>query len=133
MPGYAAHRRPKLREAYLNTTIPVGEGIGIKGGLFTTLLGTEILNNPGAYNDNISRSFAFNFGVPLRHLGTLFSYPFHKTVTATLGVVTGWDNPHDNNSAPSGIVGVNLTPSDAFGLASNLLIGPEQRHNTGRA
>lgn len=122
----------EVREAYLNTTIPVGAGIGIKGGLFTTLLGTEILNNPGAYNDNISRSFAFNFGVPLRHLGTLFSYPFHKTVTATLGVVTGWDNPHDNNSAPSGIVGVNLTPSDAFGLASNLLIGPEQRHNTGR-
>ena len=122
----------ELREAYLNTTIPVGAGIGIKGGLFTTLLGTEILNNPGAYNDNISRSFAFNFGVPLRHLGTLFSYPFHKTVTATLGVVTGWDNPHDNNGAPSGLVGVNLTPSDAFGLASNLLIGPEQRHNTGR-
>ena len=37
----------ELREAYLTTTIPVGEGIGVKGGLFTTLLGTEILNNPG--------------------------------------------------------------------------------------
>jgi hypothetical protein len=44
--------------------------------------------------------------------------------------VTGWDNPHDNNNAPSGILGVNYTPSDAFGLASNLMFGPEQRHNT---
>ena len=47
-------------------------------------------------------------------------------------MVTGWDDPHDNNSAPSGIVGVNYTPSDAFGLASNLIFGPEQRHNSGR-
>lgn len=122
----------ELREAFFTTTIPVGEGIGVKGGLFVTPLGTEVLNAPGAFNDNISRSFAFNFGVPLRHLGMLFSYPFHKTISASLGVVTGWDNPHDNNNAPSGIVGVNFTPSDAFGLASNLMFGPEQRHNTGR-
>ncbi|HEX2225983.1 MAG TPA: outer membrane beta-barrel protein, partial [Candidatus Binatia bacterium] len=63
----------ELREAYLTTTIPFGAGIGVKGGLFVTPLGTEILNAPGAYNENISRSFAFNFGVPLRHLGMLFS------------------------------------------------------------
>ena len=122
----------ELREAYLSTTIPVGAGIAVKGGLFVTPLGTEILNAPGAYNDNISRSFAFNYGIPIRHLGTLFSYPFAKTVTASVGLVTGWDDPHDNNGAPSGIVGVNYTPSDAFGLASNLLFGPEQRHNSGR-
>lgn len=122
----------ELREAYFSTTIPVGAGIAVKGGLFVTPLGTEVLNAPGAYNDNISRSFAFNYGVPLRHLGMLFSYPFHKMVTASVGLVTGWDNPHDNNGAPSGIVGVNYTPTDAFGLASNLMFGPEQRHNSGR-
>jgi len=121
----------ELREAYLSTTIPVGEGIAVKGGLFVTPLGTEILNSPGAYNDNISRSFAYNYGVPLRHLGTLFSYPFTKTITASVGIVTGWDDPHDNNHAPSGIVGVNFTPSDAFALASNIIFGPEQYHNTG--
>jgi len=122
----------EIRDPYLSTTIPVGAGIAVKGGLFVTPLGTEVLNAPGVYNDNISRSFAFNFGVPLRHLGMMFSYPFHKMVTASVGVVTGWDNPHDNNSAPSGIVGVNYTPSDAFGLSSNLIFGPEQYHNTGR-
>ncbi|MBM4262255.1 MAG: hypothetical protein FJ143_10630 [Deltaproteobacteria bacterium] len=121
----------ELREAFLTTTIPLGAGIGIKGGLFVTPLGTEILNAPGAYNDNISRSFAFNYGVPLRHLGMLFSYPFHKTVTASLGVVTGWDNPRDNNHAPSLLTGINWTPADAFGLASNLIWGPEQTGTSG--
>ena len=120
----------ELREAYLTTTIPFGEGIGVKGGLFVTPLGTEILNAPGAYNENISRSFAFNFGVPLRHLGMLFSYPFAKTLTASAGIVTGWDNPRDNNNSPSGLAGINFTPMDSFALASNVIFGPEQTHNT---
>jgi Putative beta-barrel porin-2, OmpL-like. bbp2 len=121
----------ELREAYLTTTVPLGEGIGIKGGLFVTTLGTEIIPNPGAYNDNISRSFLFNLGIPLRHLGVLFSYPLLKTLTLTAGPVTGWDNPRDNNSSPSFLGGVGFTPIDMFSLASNVIYGPEQRHNSG--
>jgi putative OmpL-like beta-barrel porin-2 len=124
------HREPsaELREAYLTTTIPVGEGIGVKGGLFVTTLGTEILPNPGAYNDNISRSFLFNWGIPLRHLGMLFNYPFSKLVNANFGVVTGWDNPHDNNHQPSFMGGVTLTLSEMVSFASNLIYGAEQRN-----
>jgi Putative beta-barrel porin-2, OmpL-like. bbp2 len=133
--GKTFHKEPsaELRESYITTTIPVGEGIQFKGGLFVTLLGTEILLNPGNYNDEISRSFAFNFGVPLRHLGSLFSYPFLKTLTGTVGIVTGWDNPRDNNGSPSGLFGVNFTPADSFALASNIVVGPEQTHNTDNA
>jgi Putative beta-barrel porin-2, OmpL-like. bbp2 len=133
--GKTFHKEPsaELRESYITTTIPVGEGIQFKGGLFVTTLGTEILLNPGSYNDEISRSFAFNFAVPLRHLGTLFTYPALKTLSVTGGVVTGWDNPRDNNGSPSGLFGVNFTPSDSFGLASNVVVGPEQTHNTDNA
>jgi hypothetical protein len=120
----------QVREGYITSTIPVGEGIQFKGGLFVTPLGTEILPNPGSYNDEITRSFAFNYAVPLRHLGGLFSYPFLKTLTGTMGIVTGWDNPRDNNGSPSGLFGVNFTPSDTFSLASNIIVGPEQTHNT---
>jgi Putative beta-barrel porin-2, OmpL-like. bbp2 len=123
----------ELREGFITTTIPVGEGIQFKGGLFVTTLGTEILLNPGSYNDEISRSFAFNYAIPLRHLGGLFTYPVLKTLSVTGGVVTGWDDPHDNNSAPSFLGGVNFTPSDTFGLASNIIAGPEQMNNTSRA
>lgn len=130
--GKTFHLEPsaELRESYITTTIPVGEGIQFKGGLFVTTLGTEIIPNPGAYNDEITRSFAFNYSIPFRHLGTLFSYPFHKTLTGTMGIVTGWDNPRDNNGSPSGLFGVTWTPSDTFSLASNLVAGPEQTRNT---
>ena len=121
------HQEPsaELREAFITFTIPVGEGLQFKGGKFVTPLGTEILPAPGAYNDNISRSFAFNFGVPLTHTGGLFTYPFAKTFSASAGLVTGWDNPSDNNNAPSFLGGVNFTPVDAFALASNIIIGRE--------
>ena len=60
----------------------------------------------------------------------LFSYPFLKTLTASVGIVTGWDNPRDNNGSPSGLFGVTFTPTDSFALASNIVVGPEQTHNT---
>ena len=131
--GKSLHDEPsaEVREAYLTTTIPIGEGIGIKGGLFVTTLGTEILPNPGAYNDNISRSFLFNFGIPLRHLGVLFSYPILKTFSVNAGVVTGWDNPRDNNRQPSFMAGIGFTPTEQFALVSSVIYGPEQRSNVG--
>ena len=115
----------ELREAFVTTTIPLGAGIGIKGGLFVTPLGTEILPNPGAFNDNISRSFLFNLAIPFRHLGVLFSYPVHKSVSLSAGVVTGWDQPHDLNDDPSFLGGFTITPNDRFSFASNLIAGRE--------
>ena len=129
--GKNFHDEPsaEVREAYLTTTIPIGEGIGVKGGLFVTTLGTEILPNPGAYNDNISRSFLFNHAIPLRHLGVLFSYAIVKTFSVNAGVVTGWDNPRDNNQQPSFMAGLGFTLTEQFALASNFIYGPEQRSN----
>jgi hypothetical protein len=132
--GESFHREPsaELREAFLTTTLPLGEGLAVKGGLFVTLLGTEIIPNPGAYNDNISRSFLFNLAVPFRHLGALFSYPLLKTLTITAGPVTGWDDPHDNNGQPSFLGGISFAPGGMFSLASNVVAGPEQPHNNSR-
>ena len=134
--GKVFHREPsaELREAFVSTTIPLGEGIGIKGGLFVTPLGTEIIPNPGAFNDNISRSFLFNYAIPLRHLGVMFSYPIHKMVGLSAGVVTGWDNPRDNNHTPSFLGGVTLTPNDQITIASNIIAGeePTATKNTAR-
>ena len=131
--GKSFHDEPstEVREAYLITTIPIGAGISVKGGIFVTTLGTEILPNPGAYNDNISRSFLFNYAIPLRHAGMLFSYPILKTLSVNAGVVTGWDNPRDNNRQPSFLGGLGFTPTEQFALASNFIYGPEKFSNTG--
>lgn len=125
--GRRLHHEPsaELRESYLTTTIPLGAGIGIKGGLFVTPLGMEILPNPGAFNDNFSRSFLFNYAIPLRHLGVLFSYPVHKIVNVSAGIVTGWDQPFDLNGQPSFLGGITVTPNDKFSFVSNLIAGDE--------
>ena len=125
--GRTFHKEPsaELRESYITTTIPIGEGIGIKGGLFVTPLGTEILPNAGSYNDNISRSFLFNYGIPIRHLGTMFSYPATKMVGLSAGIVTGWDDPRDNNHTPAFLGGVTVTPNDKITIAINIIAGEE--------
>jgi hypothetical protein len=131
--GKTLHREPsaELREAFVTTTIPVGEGIALKGGLMVTPLGTEIIPNPGAYNDNISRSFLFNLAIPFRHLGMMASYPLLKILTVQGGIFTGWDNPHDNNHQPSFHVGGTLTPTDRISLTSNFITGAEQTNRGG--
>jgi len=122
----------ELREAYLTTTLPIGNGLQVQGGLFVTLLGTEIIPNPGAYNDNLSRSYLFGFSIPFRHLGVLFSYPIHPMLSVTAGPVTGWDNPHDNNNQPSFLGGITYTPNETFSLYSSIVIGAEQDNRSGR-
>ncbi len=73
--GETLHKEPsaELFESYVTTTIPVGEGLQFKGGLFVTLLGAEIISQPGAYNNNISNSFDFFFAIPFRHLGRFWA------------------------------------------------------------
>lgn len=131
--GKTVHKEPsaELREAFLTTTIPVGAGLQVKGGLMVTIHGTEVIPAVNAYNENISRSFLFNYAIPFRHLGVMFTYPVHKTVSISAGPVTGWDNPHDNNGQPSVMWNFNLTPVDMFALVSNFIYGPEQSHNSG--
>ena len=131
--GKTLAREPsaELREAFVTTTIPVGEGLALKGGLMVTPLGTEIIPSPGAYNDNISRSFLFNLAIPFRHLGMMASYPVLKILTVQGGVFTGWDNPYDNNHQPSFHVGAALTPTEWISFVSNFITGAEQRNRGG--
>ncbi|OGQ83864.1 MAG: hypothetical protein A3F90_00915 [Deltaproteobacteria bacterium RIFCSPLOWO2_12_FULL_60_19] len=122
----------ELREAFLTTTIPIGEGLQVKAGKFVTLMGTEIIPAPGSYNPNISRSFLFNLAIPFTHTGLLLSYPVTKSFTLMGGAVTGWDNPRDNNNSPSFHGGFTYTPAEAFSLTTSVMAGPEQSNNTSR-
>lgn len=134
VPGGGSGGEPsaELREAFLTLTLPVGEGLQVKGGKFVTLLGAEVIPTPGYPNPNISRSYMFGFSIPFTHTGVLFTYPLFKVLSISAGPVTGWDNPRDNNGQPSFLGGFNFTPVESFALASSLIIGPEQRHRSGR-
>ena len=131
-PALVTEPSAELREANVTVRVPIGAGLQIKGGLFMTTLGTEIIPEPGSYNDNISRSWLFGFAIPFRHLGMLLTYPVHKTVTISMGPVTGWDQPYDLNNKATFLSAVNWAPNDKFSLASSLIAGPEQDNENGR-
>jgi len=131
-PALVSEPSAELREANVTVRVPIGAGLQIKGGLFMTTLGTEIIPEPGSYNDNISRSYLFGFAIPFRHLGMLLTYPVHKTVTISMGPVTGWDQPYDLNNKATFLSAVNYSPNDKFSLVSSLIAGPEQDNQNGR-
>ncbi len=130
--GSGGESSVELREAFLTFTIPVGEGLQVKGGKFVTLMGAEVIPTPGYPNPNISRSYLFGFAIPFTHTGVLFSYPVTSMFTLMAGPVTGWDNPRDNNRQPSFHGGFTFTPAEVFSLATSIMSGPEQRHRSGR-
>jgi hypothetical protein len=117
-----------LQEAYGSVMIPIGNGIILKGGKFVTLLGFEAIESPN--NLNFSRSYLFEFGIPLTHTGGLIQYKFTDWFTLIVGGVLGWDNSRENNGAPSATGQFQFSP--AKGLIANMewIVGPEQADNT---
>lgn len=113
-----------LQQAYVTYLAPVGKGVTFKAGKFATLLGAEVIEAPA--NFNVSRSFLFGFAIPFTHVGALATYPFTDQVSATLGVVNGWDNVRDNNRGKAAIGQLSLAPVEGFTFLVNGIWGAEQ-------
>jgi hypothetical protein len=113
-----------LQQAYVTYVAPVGKGVTFKAGKFATLLGAEVIEAPA--NFNVSRSLLFGFAIPFTHVGALATYPFADQVSATLGVVNGWDNVKDNNRGKAAIGQVSLAPVEGLTLLVNGIWGAEQ-------
>lgn len=114
----------EFQELFVTYNVDVGNGLTLKGGKFVTLLGNEVIEP--WLNPTFSRSYMFTWGGPYTHTGGLASYPITDMVTVTAGGVIGWDNFFDNNSNPSAIGQIALTPNDKAELYLNGIIGPEQ-------
>jgi hypothetical protein len=76
-------------------------GIDIKVGQFVTYLGAETIDPSG--NDLYSKSYIFNFGIPLKHTGFMTISHVNDTLDVYLGADTGVNtsigaNSGDNNS-----------------------------------
>jgi hypothetical protein len=117
-----------LQEAYASYKFPLGSGLVLKAGKFTTLLGYEVIESPN--NLNFSRSFMYGFAIPLTHVGALLSYNFGKVVTIVAGPVVGWDVAKDNNSGMSVMGQIAVGPLPDLVLGLNWITGPEQSGNS---
>ncbi len=109
-------------------------GIDFKAGMYSTPMGAETIDP--STNVFYSKSYIFNFGLPLKHTGLLTTTHATDMIDIYLGVDSGVNTtvgPYtgDNNSSYSGMVGfgLNLLDGNLTVLALSH-IGPE---DTGKA
>jgi len=113
-----------FQELYAEYILPVGNGLKVQFGKINTLIGYEVINS--WENVNFSRSFMFGTGQAFTTTGLRFTYTFSPLVTASFGVVNGWDNVDDNNRGKTIEYLVALTPHERFGVSWYGSYGPEQ-------
>jgi hypothetical protein len=113
-----------IQQGYVEYLAPVGTGLDVKAGKFTTLHGAEVTESKD--NWNFSRSWLFGFAEPLTHTGIRAHYGLTDGVMLMAGVSNGWDVVDDNNKAKSVETGITLTPMEGVTLGSSYMIGAEQ-------
>jgi hypothetical protein len=109
-------------QAYASYVAPVGNGLTIDFGKFTTPVGAELIETKD--NFNYSRSFLFTYG-PYYHAGLRAKYAFNDKVAVTGFLLNGWDKLFDNNTGKTVGLSVGLTPTKKFALTQTYLAGPE--------
>lgn len=114
-----------LAQAYIALNIPVGNGITVKMGTFSTIIGYEGNNSPD--NPNYSRSYAYTFG-PFQHEGVVASYKVCDGFTATAGVVNaqntglGFRAPGGVQSQKTYMAAISLTAPDSWGFLKGAVL-----------
>jgi len=71
-----------VRQAYVNTRVPVGNGLELKMGVFDAIVGYEGFSNRD--NPNYSRNMAYAFQ-PFNHTGLLASYQVNDALSFNVG------------------------------------------------
>ena len=120
-----------FQELYAEYILPVGNGLKIQAGKINTLIGYEVINS--FENPNFSRSFMFGLGQAFTTTGVRMTYTFNPIVTASIGVINGWDNVVDNNRGKSFEWLVALTPHEKIGVSFYGSYGAEQSNGQGAA
>jgi hypothetical protein len=118
-----------FQEVYGEYIIPIGSGLKVQAGKINTLIGYEVIN--GFENANFSRSFMFGLGQAFTTTGIRLTYTFNPIVTASVGVVNGWDNVDDNNKGKTFEWLVALTPHEKVGISFYGSYGAEQSNCQG--
>lgn len=127
-PGVASDEMD-FQELYGEYIFPVGNGLKIQAGKMNTLIGYEVINS--WENPNFSRTFMFGLGQAFTTTGIRLTYTFNPMVTASVGVVNGWDNVDDNNKGKTFEWLVALTPHERLGVNFYGSVGPEQSNGAG--
>ena len=104
---------------------PVGKGLTLQAGIFSSLIGYDSLYAKD--NFNYTRPWGADF-TPYLMMGANASYPFAKKLTGTFFVVNGYWHLARANSAPSvgGQIAYKVRPK--ITLKETVFVGPHQRN-----
>jgi hypothetical protein len=117
-----------IQEAYASYLAPVGTGLQLDAGVFVTPLGAEVIEAKD--NPNYSRGLLFSLAIPYYHSGVRATYNATDKVTVSGGVVNGWNNIVENNTAKTLLGSITLKPTGALTIAENYIAGEEQPNST---
>ena len=119
--GFSVQRN--ILNGYVSYSVPVGKGLNLDFGKFTTFIGAEVFDTID--NWNYQQGIMFSFAQPYYHTGLRASYAPSDKVGLGFYLVNGWNNSFDNNTGKSVGFSLTLTPSSKFQLIQNYLGGPE--------
>ena len=123
-----------VRQAYVNTRVPVGNGLDLKLGVFDAIIGYEGFSNRD--NPNYSRNMAYNLQ-PFNHTGVLAGYQVNDLISVQAGVAnTGGSaiaDRADSTGAVSYMGSVAVEAPDSFGAlaGATLYVGLMRFGGTG--
>ena len=129
--GQFAAEQPykNIEEAYGSYLAAVGKGLQIDIGKFVTNAGAEVIEAKDDWN--YSRSLLFQLAIPLYHSGIRLTYSPSDRLTLMGGVINGWNDVHDNNTAKSVMASITYKPTGSLSLIENYIGGSEQANNDG--
>jgi hypothetical protein len=113
-----------LFQAFGTYVFPVGSGVTVDFGKWSSSLGTE--NNYGKDQINYSRSYLFNF-LPFYHMGFRAGYNLNPKVNLTYWLVNGAQQTEDFNGFKSQAFIFTLKPASTVNWNVNYYFGQEQR------
>jgi hypothetical protein len=102
---------------------PIGKGLTLQGGIFSSLIGYDSLYAKD--NFTYTRPWGADF-TPYLMLGVNASYPFTNKLTGTVVVVNGYWHLADANGIPSSGGQLAYKPSDQWALKETFIYGPHQ-------
>jgi hypothetical protein len=102
---------------------PIGRGLTIQGGIFSSLIGYDSLYAKD--NFNYTRPWGADF-TPYLMLGVNVSYPLTPKLSGTLFLVNGYWHLADANSVPSTGAQLAYKPSEHITLKETVIYGPHQ-------
>jgi hypothetical protein len=113
----------QIGKADVSYLVPVGKGLTVQGGIFSSLIGYDSLYAKD--NFEYTRPWGADY-TPYLMLGVSASYPFTKKLTATAFVINDYFHLADPNNVPSWGGQVAYSATEHFDVKETILYGPHQ-------